>query len=186
MYMTVITETGYSYISDHLFVNFLNTINGANSQVTDLLMQESGTDKWLELMYSRELLNSEQFRKLKEETFDDGAIRDFRNRGREYVLEGKHTEFISSLTGNVKQAPLYFDKHLNPVPSCGGSRGLLSLLSYKMLEAYQGNIFSKIKKCHSPACYALFVDYSGRRKWCSMEICGNRTKARKHYAKKKE
>ncbi|WP_236610289.1 CGNR zinc finger domain-containing protein [Planococcus halocryophilus] len=27
------------------------------------------------------------------------------------------------------------------------------------------------------------MDTSGKRKWCSMEVCGNREKARRHYAK---
>ncbi|MGY8985714.1 MAG: CGNR zinc finger domain-containing protein [Sphingomonadales bacterium] len=40
----------------------------------------------------------------------------------------------------------------------------------------------KIKKCEGLECYKLFIDKSkaGRRKWCSMETCGNRTKTRKY------
>ncbi|WP_251047411.1 CGNR zinc finger domain-containing protein [Planococcus sp. ISL-110] len=30
----------------------------------------------------------------------------------------------------------------------------------------------------------FFVDTSGKRKWCSKDICGNRQKARRHYSKK--
>jgi len=53
-----------------------------------------------------------------------------------------------------------------------------------MLKAYN-NVFHKIKKCEAPTCYALFVNSTGKRKWCSMDICGNRMKAHKYYAKKK-
>ncbi|WP_158512383.1 CGNR zinc finger domain-containing protein [Halobacillus halophilus] len=29
------------------------------------------------------------------------------------------------------------------------------------------------------------MDKKGKRKWCSMSVCGNRVKARKHYDKNK-
>jgi predicted RNA-binding Zn ribbon-like protein len=38
-----------------------------------------------------------------------------------------------------------------------------------------------------PSCRWLFLDTSrnGRRRWCSMAVCGARTKAQRHYASKK-
>jgi predicted RNA-binding Zn ribbon-like protein len=41
--------------------------------------------------------------------------------------------------------------------------------------------------CSSPTCQWLFLDTSKnhRRRWCDMQQCGNRAKARKFYAKKK-
>ncbi|MEM1199540.1 MAG: CGNR zinc finger domain-containing protein [Pseudomonadota bacterium] len=46
---------------------------------------------------------------------------------------------------------------------------------------------SRVKLCPGTGCGWLFVDESanGRRQWCSMELCGNREKARRHYAKKR-
>jgi predicted RNA-binding Zn ribbon-like protein len=43
----------------------------------------------------------------------------------------------------------------------------------------QGRI-SRIKLCQSETCRMAFYDQSrnGSRSWCSMEICGNRAKAR--------
>lgn len=40
---------------------------------------------------------------------------------------------------------------------------------------------SRLRRCHSPACGAWFLDTSkgGQRKWCSMARCGNRAKAAK-------
>lgn len=37
---------------------------------------------------------------------------------------------------------------------------------------------SRIKACPGAQCGWLFLDPRGRRKWCSMESCGNRAKAR--------
>ena len=38
----------------------------------------------------------------------------------------------------------------------------------------------RIKMCADPTCRALFVDESrpGKRRWCSMNVCGNRAKSR--------
>ena len=43
----------------------------------------------------------------------------------------------------------------------------------------------RVKRCDG--CGWLFLDTtrSGRRRWCDMRLCGNRAKARRHYARKK-
>ncbi|UUP17807.1 CGNR zinc finger domain-containing protein [Nitratireductor thuwali] len=43
----------------------------------------------------------------------------------------------------------------------------------------------RVKRCPGDRCGWLFVDQSrnGQRRWCSMETCGNREKARAHYAR---
>ncbi len=42
---------------------------------------------------------------------------------------------------------------------------------------------SRIRECPGPDCGWLFLDTSksGRRRWCDMSVCGNRSKAREHY-----
>ncbi|HEX9941877.1 MAG TPA: ABATE domain-containing protein [Thermoanaerobaculia bacterium] len=41
----------------------------------------------------------------------------------------------------------------------------------------------RVRECAGNACTWLFLDYSRNRsrRWCSMETCGNRAKARRHY-----
>ena len=41
----------------------------------------------------------------------------------------------------------------------------------------------RIKRCENPACVLWFFDTTrnGTRRWCSMAVCGNRMKARRHY-----
>jgi predicted RNA-binding Zn ribbon-like protein len=43
----------------------------------------------------------------------------------------------------------------------------------------------RVRCCGGPGCGWLFLDTSpnGRRRWCSMEGCGNRAKAKRHYRK---
>jgi predicted RNA-binding Zn ribbon-like protein len=45
-----------------------------------------------------------------------------------------------------------------------------------------------VRECAGPDCGWLFLDTSRnhRRRWCDMKACGNRAKARRHYARKKK
>lgn len=45
----------------------------------------------------------------------------------------------------------------------------------------------RVKRCPGPDCGWLFLDESRnrRRTWCSMDTCGNRAKARRHYRRRK-
>jgi predicted RNA-binding Zn ribbon-like protein len=46
---------------------------------------------------------------------------------------------------------------------------------------------AQVKVCDEESCAWLFVDRSRNRsrRWCSMDTCGNRTKARRHYARRR-
>jgi predicted RNA-binding Zn ribbon-like protein len=48
--------------------------------------------------------------------------------------------------------------------------------------------FSHVKACAGPACTLLFVDHTRAhtRRWCSMEICGNRAKQTAHRNRQRE
>ena len=46
----------------------------------------------------------------------------------------------------------------------------------------------RVRQCANPECQWLFVDESrtGTRRWCDMASCGNRAKARRHYARSRQ
>lgn len=41
----------------------------------------------------------------------------------------------------------------------------------------------RIRQCQRPQCVLWYLDTSrsGTRRWCSMAVCGNRTKAQRHH-----
>jgi predicted RNA-binding Zn ribbon-like protein len=45
---------------------------------------------------------------------------------------------------------------------------------------------TRVHRCPGPACGWLFLDTSGRRRWCSMSTCGSRVKMRRLYARRRE
>jgi predicted RNA-binding Zn ribbon-like protein len=46
----------------------------------------------------------------------------------------------------------------------------------------------RLRRCAGEGCVLFFLDVSksGRRRWCSMAVCGNRAKARAHYQRRRE
>ena len=59
-----------------------------------------------------------------------------------------------------------------PVPAA------LATIARDAADLLAGPLASRVRECAAPDCALLFVDTSrpGRRRWCSMDACGNRTK----------
>lgn len=60
----------------------------------------------------------------------------------------------------------------------GDGEALLATLAADAIELVAGPYAHRVRECASDECALLFVDTSrpGRRRWCSMEGCGNREK----------
>ncbi|WP_228989877.1 ABATE domain-containing protein [Streptomyces sp. DH8] len=67
----------------------------------------------------------------------------------------------------------------------GTGAGLLSTVARDAVDLFTGAYAHRIRVCGAHDCRLLFVDTSrpGRRRWCSMERCGNRHKVRAHRAR---
>ena len=66
------------------------------------------------------------------------------------------------------------------VPTATGLDGLLGRIAVTSLAAMRDGTWPRLKCCRNVACRWSFYDYSRNRSasWCSMQICGNRTKTR--------
>jgi predicted RNA-binding Zn ribbon-like protein len=62
----------------------------------------------------------------------------------------------------------------------GTAAQLLGSLAQQAVELFGGPAFSRVRQCDGSGCARFFVDLSrsGARRWCSMESCGNRAKAK--------
>ena len=60
----------------------------------------------------------------------------------------------------------------------GSVEAALSTVARDAIDLLTGPLARRIRECARPDCSLLFVDASrpGRRRWCSMERCGNRLK----------
>ncbi|WP_347879766.1 CGNR zinc finger domain-containing protein [Streptomyces sp. Tu 2975] len=62
---------------------------------------------------------------------------------------------------------------------------LLSTVARDAVDLFTGPYAHRVRECGSHDCRLVFVDTSrpGRRRWCAMERCGNRSKVRAHRAR---
>jgi predicted RNA-binding Zn ribbon-like protein len=58
-------------------------------------------------------------------------------------------------------------------------------VAWSAAELLTSSNASRVRQCAGTGCRWLFLDMSKNRarRWCDMTVCGNRTKARRHYAK---
>ncbi|MFG2500064.1 CGNR zinc finger domain-containing protein [Streptomyces sp. NPDC048441] len=95
---------------------------------------------------------------------------------------------LSALNGAAAEPPLI--ARMEPdaarawAPGATGTQ-LLSTVARDAVDLFTGPYAHRIRECATHNCSLLFVDMSrpGRRRWCSMERCGNRQKARAHRAR---
>ena len=65
---------------------------------------------------------------------------------------------------------------------------LLAPVLWSAGDLLAGPRLDRVRRCANPECGWLFLDDSraGKRRWCSMQSCGNRAKARRHYHRSRE
>ena len=66
------------------------------------------------------------------------------------------------------------------VPTAGGIDGVIGRVLVVCLATMSDGTWSRLKCCRNHECRWSFYDYSKNRSatWCSMQICGNRTKTK--------
>jgi predicted RNA-binding Zn ribbon-like protein len=69
-----------------------------------------------------------------------------------------------------------------------GMRSVMSSVARDAIDVLGGSRAARLKRCEGSRCSLLFVDTSrsARRRWCSMERCGNRAKVAAHRRRRKE
>lgn len=103
----------------------------------------------------------------------------------ERVAEGGQLDsgMIRRLESYTEQAPYTLRLHegrVLQVPVGKPVERLCSLVAGEILELIGQGKIEYLRRCANPNCLFMFVDESGRRKWCSMKRCGNRMKVMKH------
>lgn len=98
-------------------------------------------------------------------------------------------DFITYLEIQIEKAPFTYkiiEQQLVSIPVGEIEDVLASLIAFDALTLIAENKLISLKRCSNPDCVLLFIDKSGKRKWCSMKICGNRKKVAKFQDRKFE
>ncbi|SDR00412.1 CGNR zinc finger domain-containing protein [Thermostaphylospora chromogena] len=71
-------------------------------------------------------------------------------------------------------------------PAVGGARGGLAAIAAAVMGAHADGMWRRLKVCAESTCQWAFIDSSKNRSraWCSMRVCGNRTKTRAYRARR--
>ncbi|UVI36299.1 CGNR zinc finger domain-containing protein [Brevibacterium spongiae] len=66
-------------------------------------------------------------------------------------------------------------------PDTWSTKALIALFAQSAIDELTGTRLDRLKSC--PSCHWLFIDTSRNRsrRWCSMQTCGGRDKALRHY-----
>lgn len=180
------------------WINLLNTMVMRNKQPTDLLADPSNTRSWLE---ENGLLLSGMNPPL-------GEVKHDHIRTRLTALREIFTQVLNDLERQFSlSAPVYDEikkcteaLEVKLTMSCQGTKlelkcegkTPLDQIGYTLIHSMFDTLSSispdRIRKCEHEDCILHFVDVSksGRRRWCSMEQCGNRHKAAQFYEKNKK
>jgi predicted RNA-binding Zn ribbon-like protein len=64
---------------------------------------------------------------------------------------------------------------------------MLAPALWSLADLLTGPDRTHLRECANDRCLWLFLDDSknGSRRWCSMQSCGNRAKARRHYLRER-
>lgn len=189
------TNYKFTSLGNSLVMNFLNTVQRHHHKVIDLLQDDHSVMKWGLMMRACGELHPLQYKKIfQKEEFNLIQLKHFRDECRQMINQLEQNDKVNAsfwrfLEEKINDAPMIFqvsDEQIVPIPYKSQTSGLLSLLSYDFLKLKEKDQLKKIKNCANTECLALFIDLSGKRKWCSMKECGNRNKVNRFINRQKE
>ncbi|WP_117170263.1 CGNR zinc finger domain-containing protein [Paraliobacillus sediminis] len=181
------------------WINLVNTTNISNNKEVDILSDKSSTLQWIKEnnllrqsdaidLENKELINSliielHSLRKL-----CNIILFDIEQKG-EVSLNATNQlkKIVEKLKVNIT---INSENNILVMVSEGETvedQVLYNIIG-SIIHTLENTSIDRIRNCEHEECILYFVDTSksGKRRWCSMELCGNRKKAAEFYAKKKK
>ena len=192
---------GFLFLSNHLALDFLNTRPVQNGEAAELLPDFDALLRWFQ---AADLLSSRQAISLRQQWGESAraehvvqAMRELRERLRKEILSWErggtvHREAIDELNhlmaehpmltklkarGNTSATELWFDPRR--------PEDLFAPVAHSAAMLFADVDRDRVRKCGQ--CVLHFYDTSkkGTRRWCSMQLCGNRLKVAAYAARQR-
>ncbi len=112
---------------------------------------------------------------------DLALARDLRAELRAELSGHGRPERLDALAAGIALAARFdADGTVRLVGADPGVRGVLGEVLAAIVRAEHEDIWHRLKICSSETCQHVYYDRSknGSRRWCSMDVCGNRSKTR--------
>ncbi|WP_020614832.1 CGNR zinc finger domain-containing protein [Paenibacillus daejeonensis] len=182
----------FPLITGHLGLDLVNTEVVKRGTRHDLLVSESDLSDWLHAVPETAQGVAAPLDEQRIFTHGFSALKELRvllRQGFERIADGNRPapDWISQLEEIIERSPLafrYVEGTLSPAPTGLAEAAIQSLIAYDTLQLLASGELMTLHRCANPDCVLLFLDTTGRRKWCSMNLCGNRTKVARHQRRK--
>lgn len=188
------TDITFPLQSGNISIDLINTEVVRHGTRHDLLTKPKHVIAWFQTLSKNNIIYKTQFNAAIEQWADRALplLRDVRFRlreGYEKMADGKElsSNWLTHWESLIEKAPFTYqfrNKLLVPTPVGTPEQALISLIALDVLELKSSGQLNHLHRCANPECVLLFIDTRGRRKWCSMKICGNRNKVTRHQRKK--
>ena len=191
---------GFLFVGNHLALDFLNTRPIQNGEAIELLSDFGALLRWFQaagLLSTREMANLQLQGELVTARRALEAMRPFREKLRKEVLawEGGahvHRSTVEELNQLMAAHPMLSKlEAIGNVPFMGPCfepllpEDLFAPLAHSAAKLFAEADRNRVRKCGQ--CILHFYDTSkkGTRRWCSMQLCGNRLKVAAYAARQR-
>lgn len=195
-------KDGFLFVGNKVVLDFVNTRPVQNGEATELLKDFGAVLRWFQ---AAELVSSEQAAGLEHKgrgtTVVEKAtevIKDLRERLREELLAWERGRAIRPSTINELNGLMGRHPMLTRLTTSGKAYStelwfglcepadLLAPLAHSAATLFASDDRKRVRKCDN--CVLHFHDSSkkGTRRWCSMQLCGNRFKVAAYAARQRE
>jgi predicted RNA-binding Zn ribbon-like protein len=194
----------FIFVGNHLCLDFINTQIIHKGRIVDLLRDFSHLVEWLEetevldLTKAKETLgklagNPEGERVLEQAREFRAVLRAIIER----IIEGKPIQksaidainkLLSNRIGYPQLVQVRDGFKTQFYAESSEAMHLIVPIAASASDFLSHGNFSLIKRCDNPDCILYFYDVSKNhaRRWCSMNICGNRMKVAAHYRRHRD
>jgi len=185
----------FHFFGNALWVDFLNTEPaGLGGRRNDLISTPEAFDRWAQ---AARLISSQDAFQPDEAWLEEARwFRTSLREGAEALIADRDppTGTIVAVNEKLARSPvvptLIKDGSGWEVKRRSNARlaeALLGRLAMDFAETLASGRTSRLRQCEHPSCVMMFIDMSknGKRRWCSMETCGNREKAAGRRARSK-
>ena len=165
-------------------IDFLHTGGEGQHAVWELLHAPIDLERWLPVIVDADVLDANA-----DDLVAARRLRAAMRRVAEALVAGRHPAATDVAVVNAAAAepplvPELTDHGIRLLP--GSVAQALATLARDLQDLAAGPLSARVRVCAADDCGLLFVDASrpGRRRWCSMQRCGNRAKTKAHRARK--
>ena len=192
-------KDGFLFVGNQLVLDFLNTCPVQNGALMELLPDFSALARWFQaadLLTPRDVANLQQKwgkSALARRTVE--AMQELRERLRKEILAWEHGGAVHHSTVAELNRLMVDHPMLTRMKAKGSActtelwfeprqpEELFAPLAYSAAMLFANVDRNRVRKCHQCVLHFHDISKKGTRRWCSMQLCGNRLKVAAYAAR---